>query len=93
MMEIFSMGIIRFFKRFFYKVKNSDPVRNCPVYKNEWCALVDSPYCDVKNCNVLKTYMGDKWIGCAACLFQDACSSNNFGLGCSEGVKELENNI
>ena len=34
--------------------------------------------------------MGDKWVGCASCLFQDACSSKNFGLGCSEGVKDFK---
>lgn len=87
------MGITRFFKRLYYKLRNSDPVRSCPVYKNDVCAFVDSPYCDVKNCKSLKSYMGDKWVGCASCLFQDACSSKNFGLGCSEGVKEFKKKI
>lgn len=93
MMEIFSMDIIRMFKRLYYKLKNSDPVRSCPVYKNESCAFVDSPYCDVKSCNVLKSYMDEKWIGCAACLFQNVCSSKNFGLGCCEGVNDFKNKV
>lgn len=74
-------------KRLFYRVKNSDPVYNCPVYLNDGCALVDSPYCEISNCRILGKWKGDKWVGCAICAYQDACSSNNFGLGCCDGEK------
>ena len=88
MKEIFSMSIGRLLKRFYYKLKNSDPAISCPVYKNEGCAIFEDPMCNVKDCSILKEYMDEKWIGCTSCLFLNTCGSKNFGLGCSEGIKD-----
>ena len=30
----------------------------------------------------------EKFIGCVACIYQDGCCSNNFGLGCTDGKEE-----
>lgn len=90
MMVIFSMKLIRLFKRLYYRLINSDPVKNCPVYKDEGCAFVDCPYCNISNCLFIDKLKGDKWVGCAICAYQDACSNSNFGIGCYNGEKEKE---
>ena len=81
------MELIRLLKRFYYRLKNSDPVRSCPVYKQEGCSHVDGLCCDVRNCAILKKHMDKEWVGCASCLFIDTCSSKDFGLGCNNGIK------
>lgn len=81
------MNIIKRIKRFWYRLRNSDPVRNCPVYKNEGCAFADSPYCVSYDCHSLQKYLGHKWTRCGNCKFSDECCSKNYGFGCYNGIK------
>ena len=34
-----------------------DPVKGCPVYKNEGCSHVDGYLCDYPDCDIMKKYM------------------------------------
>ena len=34
-----------------------DPVKGCPVYKNEGCSHVDGYLCDYPDCHIMKAYM------------------------------------
>lgn len=34
-----------------------DPVKGCPVHKNEGCSHVDGYLCDYPNCDIMKAYM------------------------------------
>ena len=79
------MNIKDILKRWFYALKNGDPVRSCPVFQNRYCGVVDDPYCKMSDCRILDEYMGEKWVGCARCIYQESCCSKNFGLGCIEG--------
>ena len=79
------MGIKKKLKRLFYRVWNSDPVRSCPVFQNKGCLMIDDPYCNVSDCRIIDKCMGEKWVGCAICAYQDACCSKHFGLGCCDG--------
>lgn len=81
------MNILNKLKRLYYKLGNSDPFYNCEYRKVNGCAIVDSPYCSYPNCHTLKNYLGDNWVCCVECRFQDLCSSKQFGLGCYNGEK------
>ena len=37
-----------------------DPVAHCPVFKNIGCAHVDGMICDMKTCNILRSYKEQK---------------------------------
>ena len=74
-------------KRWYYRFRNNDPVRKCPVYLNEGCSHVDGPACPFPNCPVVSEYLGERFISCAECGYQDSCSSGQFGLGCYKGCK------
>jgi len=89
-MENFNMNIKDKIKRLYYRLKNSDPVNSCPAYKKDGCAFVDDPYCKPSDCIILCEVMGDKWVGCVNCAYQDECSSKDFGLGCFEGEEFKE---
>lgn len=80
-----AMNIIKRIKRVWYRLCNSDPVYNCPVYKNEGCAYVDGPLCVPSDCEIVHKYLGHRWIGCVACQFNDECCSKHYGLGCYNG--------
>ena len=82
------MNIIKKIKRLFYKFRNDDPVQKCPVYKDEGCSHVDGMLCNHPNCEIIKKYMGKKWVSCVECQYQDECSSVNFGFGCYDGLEE-----
>lgn len=34
-----------------------DPVKGCPVYKNEGCSHIDGYLCDYPDCDIMKKYM------------------------------------
>lgn len=74
-------------KRWYYKFRNSDPVKKCPVYLNEGCSHVDGIICPFPNCSLVNEYLGKSFISCASCAYQDSCSSEQFGLGCYKGCK------
>ena len=48
--------IIKRIKRFFFRLKNSDPLYHCLVWKNEGCSHVDGLLCDYPKCEMLKEY-------------------------------------
>lgn len=52
-----AMNIIKRIKRILYRFCTKDPVFNCPIYKNEGCALVDSPYCTFPDCTIVHKYL------------------------------------
>ena len=55
----FTIFIILFLIWLLYIVESasdSDPVKKCPVYKNEGCSYVDGPFCNMENCVALKNY-------------------------------------
>ena len=81
------MNILNKIKRFYYKWKNNDPLFKCKLYKEEGCVHVDGPLCDHPNCSMANEYLGDNWVSCVNCKFQDECCSKQFGLGCYNGEK------
>ena len=81
------MNLKKKLKRWYYRFRNSDPVKNCPVYLSEGCSLVDGPFCPFPNCPVVSEYLGESFISCVECAYQDYCSSEQFGLGCYKGCK------
>ena len=74
-------------KRFWYCLLNSDPVRHCPVYREQGCAHVDGLLCNFPDCPVFRGFMDSRWVGCAECSFLDVCCSKNYGFGCCDGEK------
>ena len=44
-------------KERFYRWINSDPVKNCPVFKEEGCAFVDGFLCNYPNCEIYRDYL------------------------------------
>ncbi len=38
-------------------VNSNDPVKGCPIYKNEGCSHVDGYLCDYPNCDMMQAYM------------------------------------
>lgn len=84
------MNILNKIKRFYYKYKNSDPCYKCKLYLKEGCSHVDGMLCDFPNCNMLHDYLGHEWIACCECAFIDECSSNQFGLGCYNGLNKYK---
>lgn len=87
------MGIFNKFKRIYYRIKNSDPLHNCEYCKDNWCNMVDGPFCTFPNCNVRFDYLGKEFVFCPDCVEFDDCLSGKFGLGCYNGKKcnECEN--
>lgn len=81
------MNILNKLKRFYYKWKNNDPLYKCKLHKEKGCVHVDGPLCDHPNCSIAIEYLGDNWVSCVDCKFQDLCSSKQFGLGCYNGEK------
>ena len=80
-------------KRIYYIIKNSDPLHNCEYCKENWCNMVDGPYCDFPYCNIRLKHLGKEFVFCPDCNFFDDCCSPKFGLGCYIGEKcnECEN--
>ena len=37
-----------------------DPARDCPFHKKHGCAYVDSSWCDMQECIILKEYLKEK---------------------------------
>jgi hypothetical protein len=83
----FGERLWRSLKRFWYCLLNSDPVRHCPVYKEQGCAHVDGLLCNFPDCPVFRGFMDRRWVGCAECSFLDVCCSKNYGFGCHDGEK------
>lgn len=84
------INMIKFIKKIYYRIKNSDPVLKCPVYKNEGCSYVDGLYCDFPNCSILHKYMGDEWISCFECIYKQDCAHRGYGLGCYNGKRQKD---
>jgi hypothetical protein len=82
------MNIFKSIKRLFFKLKNNDPIHNCPTYLKEGCSFVDGPFCTHPNCSIERTEFGEDWVSCVECSYQEYCSSKNYGLGCYEGIKD-----
>ena len=78
-------GLIKKLLKLYYRFKNSDPVNNCPVYKDEGCSLVDGPVCPYPKCNLIHEHLGHNFIFCSECFYNECCSSNQYGLGCYDG--------
>ena len=87
------MNIFKKIKRLYYRFRNSDPVKNCPVYHEQGCSHVDGMLCDFPDCRIYHEYMGHEWVGCASCEYNDSCGSHNYGLGCYEGKKINEEKV
>lgn len=83
----FGERLWRSLKRFWYCLLNSDPVRHCPVYREQGCAHVDGLLCNFPDCPVFRGFMDRRWVGCAECSFLDVCCSKNYGFGCCDGEK------
>lgn len=82
------MNIIKRIKRFWYRLRNSNPVRNCPVFKDrKFCVFVFSPRCKSYDCPTLQKYFGYKWTRCGNCKLSDECCNKNYGFGCYNGIK------
>lgn len=81
------MNILNKLKRFYYKWKNNDPLFKCKLHKEEGCVHVDGPLCDHPNCSMANEYLGDNWVSCVDCKFQNECCNKQFGLGCYDGRK------
>ena len=78
-------------KRWYYRFRNSDPVKKCPVYLNEGCSHVDGPACFFPDCKCMDTHLGRRFVGCVCCAYQDSCSSKQFGFGCQDGRNIYDN--
>lgn len=79
--------IIKRIKRFFFRLKNSDPFYHCPVWKNEGCSHVDGLICNFPNCTTMHEYMEHEFVFCPDCKNFHDCISGHFGLGCYNGKK------
>ena len=79
------MKMLKTIKRLWYRWRNSDPVKNCPVYQNEGCSHVDGMLCDFPDCHIYHEYMGHNFCACSSCLLNSNCSGRNYGLGCYDG--------
>ena len=75
-------------KRAYYRWRNSDPVKHCPVYNNKGCAHVDGMLCHFPDCKTYHEYMGHTFCVCANCLLNSNCSRRNYGLGCYDGKRD-----
>ena len=84
------MGLVSFFRRLYFHWVNSDPVKNCPVYREEGCSHVDGMLCDWPNCHIYHEYMGDKFVGCAGCELNECCCGRSYGLGCYDGIEKAK---
>lgn len=92
--ESLIVKIINRLKRWYWRWRNSDPIRKCPVYKNEGCSHVDGLLCNFPNCSTYHEYMGNKWLFCPDCQFfhEDNCgNAGKYGLGCYNGSKKYDN--
>lgn len=83
-------NILNKLKRSYYRFKNSDPIKNCPKYLKDGCSLVDGPWCTFPDCNIIRKNMGGSFVICSECKNMEQCHSHNFGLGCEEGVFDIE---
>lgn len=81
------MGIFKRLKRIYYKLKNSDPLHNCEYCNDNWCNMVDGPFCTFPNCSIRFDYLGKEFVFCPKCVEFDDCISGKFGLGCYLGKK------
>lgn len=75
-------------KRAYYRWRNSDPIKHCPVYLKEGCVHVDGMLCNFPDCHLYHERMGHTFCACANCLLNSNCSRPNYGLGCYEGKLE-----
>lgn len=85
------MGILNKIKRIWYLWRNGDPVRKCPVFREEGCSHVDGMLCNFPECNTYHEYMGHEWCSCGVCTFFQECCSKQFGLGCYKGKNIYKN--
>lgn len=79
--------IIKRIKRFFFKLKNNDPLSKCEYHKQHKCVHVDGPLCDFPNCDIRFEHMRNDFVYCPDCIYFDDCISGHFGLGCYNGKK------
>ena len=84
------MNIFKKIKRLYYRWRNSDPVRYCPVFLKEGCSHVDGILCEFPRCEIYHRYMGHKFVSCISCKYIDECCSVQFGLGCYDGKENDE---
>lgn len=81
------MNIFKKIKRLYYRLRNSDPVKNCPVYREQGCSHVDGLLCFFPDCDIVHEYMGHEWIGCGGCTLNEQCCRKQYGLGCYDGER------
>lgn len=79
--------IIKRIKRFFFRLKNNDPLFNCEYHKQCGCVHVDGPLCDFPNCDIRLEHIEKDFVFCPDCIEYDDCISGHFGLGCYKGKK------
>lgn len=79
------MNIFKKIKRLWYRWLNSDPYYKCPVFLEDICPHVDGVLCYFPDCDIYHKRMGNDFVGCAGCVFQQECCSSQFGLGCYDG--------
>ena len=79
-------SIIKRIKKFFFKLKNNDPLFNCEYHKQCGCVHVDGPLCDFPNCDIRLAHIGNDFVYCSKCVYFGNCCLNKFGLvGCYNG--------
>ena len=82
------MKFAKYIKRLFYRWRNSDPAKHCPVYTEQGCAHVDGMLCNFPDCTTYHKYMGHHFVACVGCIKNSFCVSRNYGLGCYDGKLE-----
>lgn len=96
--ESLIVRIINKLKRWYWRWRNSDPIKNCPVYKNKGCSHVDGLLCNFPNCSTYHEYieqmLSDDWEGDEEIFVPEDECSKPFNtpkiLGCIDNLNEIE---
>lgn len=96
--ESLIVKIINKLKRWYWCWRNSDPIKNCPVYKNKGCSHVDGLLCNFPNCSTYHEYieqmLSDDWEGDEEIFVPEDECSKPFNtpkiLGCIDNLNEIE---
>ena len=76
------LSVVGRLKKAYYRWRNSDPVKKCPVYQKQGCSHVDGMLCKFPDCSTYRKYMGHHFVSCVNCVMNSSCCSRNYGLGC-----------
>ena len=79
------LSVVGRLKKAYYRWRNSDPVKKCPVYQKQGCSHVDGMLCKFPDCSTYRKYMGHYFVSCVNCVMNSSCCSRNYGLGCYDG--------